>query len=85
MNAVKVLGKTFGLDLNDEDLENEVNQLPVIRTEKKEEVDMEKQTILELIQTSRSLPDLKGWETLANKHKLSKQYQIKLKQLTDVK
>lgn len=82
MNAVKVLGTTFGLDINSEnESEDEaVNQMPIIR-EEKQVVDKVRERHILMMQDCTTLEDVKGFELLSKTHKFTKEYNTKLKEL----
>ena len=83
MNAVKVLGKQFGWGLNPETEEEKAEFLPVIKEEKVVNVDKEKERLSQMISTCTSLDELSTYKLLANSKGLKKQYDNKLKELSN--
>lgn len=83
MNAVKVLGRQFGWQLNPETEEEKAEFLPVIKEEKVVNVDKEKERLSQMISTCTSLDELSTYKLLANSKGLKKQYDNKLKELSN--
>ena len=83
MNAVKVLGKQFGWEINPETEEEKAEFLPIIKEEKAPSVDKEKERLSQMISTCTNLDELSTYKLLASSKGLKKQYDNKLKELTD--
>lgn len=81
MNAVKVLGLQFGLDINSENESEEeaVNQLPIVRLEKVEPIDPMRNRYLLMMNDLDDKTEVETYEPLAKQYKFIKEYNLKLK------
>ena len=83
MNAVKPIGRQFGWEINPETEEEKAEFLPIIKEEKAPPIDKEKERLSQMITTCTNLEELYTFKILADSRGLKKQYDGKLKELSN--